>query len=141
MAKLKFLFQVNLLVSFGVLLGVGIQGMICTWIGTRFVLEWHFPISVIVTSILCSGPTYLLIKEYNEKKVYYICSAVHAVLLFIIVAGMGYLFRWYTSVESFVSMVLIYLAVHVFVRFGLWFLAKKDETKINRALKNYSDKE
>lgn len=141
MDKLKLLFQLILLISFGILLGVGIEGIVFTLLGESFVMEWHFPISVIVTSVLCSVPTLVLVKEYNEKRIYYICSVIHAVLLFVIVAIMGYLFRWYASMEFLMPVFWIYVLVHIFVRGGLWFLAKKDETKINQALKDYSDKE
>lgn len=142
MNKLKFLFQQILLISFGILLGVGVEGLIYTWLEENFILEWYVPFSIIITSILCSLPTLLLVDIENiSKSTYYVCLILHTVLLFIIVSIMGYLFKWYTSMKGFIFIIIIFAAVYVFVGVGSYLLSKQDEAKINKVLKDYSDEE
>ena len=142
MKKLKFLFQQTLLISFGILFGIGIEGMICTWLQEQFIIEWYVPFSIIITSILCSIPTLFLVDNENMKKsTYYVCLICHTVALFIIVAIMGFLFKWYTSMKGFIFVVIIFVFVYAFVGIGLRLLSKKDEKQINAVLKGYSDEE
>ena len=89
--------------------------------------------------MLCSLPSFIL---YIEKiKPFLIRILIHFILVFVSVSLLGWLFKWYTDIISYASVILIFVFVYVFVWvMTKWFYVKEDK-EINSALDSIRDEE
>ena len=66
---------------------------------------------------------------------------MHCLLLYAVVGGAGWLFRWYDDAESLISISIIFFIIYIFVWLSSHWLDKQDEKKINHALDTIRDRE
>ena len=136
------LFIQSMAISSAILFLNGINAVIRHFTGNDITMEWYHPITIVLTGVLCALPTVLLRGEDQwDRKAFWIRVSVHCLALYVIVAGAGWLFRWYTDPESFVSVSIIFFIVYVFVWLSSHWLDKQDEKKINHALDTIRDEE
>ena len=75
------------------------------------------------------------------KNKYIVRIVLHCIGLYAIVSLFGLVFKWYTKIDGFIFMSIIYFAVYIFVWVvSLWF-HKRDDNKINKALDDIRDEE
>ena len=120
----------------------GINAVLQHFAGNDITLEWYHPITIVLTGAFCALPTVLLRDEDRwDRKTFRIRVSVHCLSLFAVVAGAGWLLRWYTDWESFAGVSVIFFLVYAFVWLSGRWLDKQDEKKINRALDTIRDEE
>lgn len=144
MSKGKLVFHQTLMISTAILFGLGIQAAIHRIMSGELTIEWqwYIPLSVIVTGFLCAVPSLLLLEDdrlsSNHIKMR-IC--LHFVFLGCVVGLSGYLFRWYSNFNQFLSIAMIYVLIYGFVWGATLWITKSDENKINEAIKEIRDEE
>ncbi len=138
----KKLFIQSMAIATGILFLNGINAVIHHFAGTDITMEWYHPITIVLTGVFCALPT-ILLRDYEQwdRKTFWIRLFVHCVLLYAIVLGAGWLFRWYTDTDSFISVSVIFFLVYAFVWLSSHWLDKQDEKKINHALDEIRDEE
>ena len=142
MSITKKLFVQSMVISTAILFLNGINAVIQHFAGNDITLQWYHPVSIVLTGILCALPTVLLRDmDQWDRKTFWIRVSVHCLLLYAIVLGAGWLFRWYTDLDSFISVSIIFFIVYVFVWLSSHWLDKQDEKKINHALDTIRDDE
>ena len=146
MAKLKLWFEQCVIVSFAILAGVVLEGLLFHWLYgdtlSSFYLDWYQLLSIVMTGIVCGIPTILLLDEDTLKRIPFILKVIlHCILTYLVVAGIGKVFSWYTKLSGFIMMTIIFVLVYVFVWVSNIWLHKQDEKKINQALEDLRDEE
>ena len=142
MNLVKKLFIQSMVIATGILFLNGINAVIQHFAGNDITLQWYHPITIVLTGVFCALPTALLRDmEQWDRKTLRIRLAVHCLSLYAIVAGAGWLFRWYDDPESFASVSIIFFIVYAFVWLTSHWLDKQDEKKINHALDTIRDDE
>ena len=144
MNKCKIVFYQTLMISTAILVGLGIQEIIDYFrYGIEsFEIEWYIPITIPLTALLCSIPSILIIDcEGLSKKRIIFRVIVHFICLLMIVSGCGYLFKWYSNADEYIVILIEYVLIYAFVWLASWWFEKKDEVKINEALKDLQDNE
>ena len=138
----KKLFVQSMAIATGILFLNGINAVIRHFAGNDITMEWYHPIAIVLTGVICSLPT-ILLRDYEQwdRKTFWTRLAAHCVLLYAIVTGAGWLFRWYTDTDSFISVSIIFFIVYAFVWLSSHWLDKQDEKKINHALDEIRDDE
>ena len=138
----KKLFVQSMIISTSILFLNGINAVIQHFAGNDMVLQWYHPISIVLTGVLCALPTVLLLDWENwDRKTLWLRVALHCLALYAIVAGAGWLFRWYTDTESFIGVSITFFVVYAFVWLVSHWIDKQDEKKINHALDEIRDEE
>ena len=144
MRKWKIIFTQTLMISTGILFGVGAQALIshlAFGVG-KLSWPWYIPLSIILTGFLCALGTLLLLEEEGRDLN---CSKLrillHFIFLFLVVAGCGYLFGWYETPAELAVIGAMYVLIYVFVWFGSLWVNKADEKKINEAISEIRDEE
>ena len=138
--KVKIIFEETLMITTGIFFMVGIGGVITHFQGGSYSLDWYQPLSIIFIGFLCSLPT-LLLKEADGGKSGVLRIILHCLSLFIIVSLAGYIFKWYTDLSGYISVVIIFLVVYAFVWISSLWMSKIDEAKINKVLEQFHDEE
>ncbi|MBQ9610889.1 MAG: DUF3021 family protein [Lachnospiraceae bacterium] len=138
--KFKIIFEETLMITTGIFFMVGIGGVITHFQGGSYSLDWYQPLSIIFIGFLCSLPT-LLLKEADGGKSGVLRIILHCLSLFIIVSLAGYIFKWYTDLSGYISVVIIFLVVYAFVWISSLWMSKIDEAKINKVLEQFHDEE
>ncbi len=144
MKKWRLIFIQTLMISTGILFGVGVQALVghlqtgsetLSW-------QWYIPLSIIFTGFLCSLATFLL-QEDDGKDITRsrLRIALHFLLLFGVVAGCGYFFGWYDSAAGFAVIGGMYVLIYGFVWAASIWMGKADEKKINEAIDGIRDEE
>ena len=138
----KKLFVQSMIISTSILFLNGINAVIQHFAGNDIALQWYHPITIVLTGFFCALPT-ILLRDRDEwdRKTLLTRVLLHCVALYAIVAGAGWLFKWYEDVESFASVSIIFFIVYTFVWLSSHWLDKQDEKKINRALDAIRDSE
>ena len=133
-------------ISFAIYVGIIIEGLVYAMKGdalTSFNLSWLQLVSVILTGAVCSLPTiFWLVSDTDIPKNKYIVRIIlHCIGLYAVVSLFGWIFKWYTQIDGFIMITIIYFLVYVFVWcVSLWF-HKRDENQINKALDDIRDEE
>ena len=146
MNKLKLWLEQTMTISFAIYVGIIIEGLVYAMKGdalTSFNLSWLQLVSVILTGAVCSLPTiFWLVSDTDIPKNKYIVRIIlHCIGLYAVVSLFGWVFKWYTQIDGFIMITLIYFLVYVFVWcVSLWF-HKRDENQINKALDDIRDEE
>ena len=139
---LKKLFVQSMAISTSILFLNGINAVIQHFRGTDLILQWYHPLTIVLVGILCAVPTILLRDSDTwDRKTFLLRVSLHCLALYAVIAGAGYLFRWYIDAESFLSVSVIFFLVYAFVWVSSLWLDKQDEKKINRALEAIRDEE
>jgi Protein of unknown function (DUF3021). len=144
MNKAKMIFNQTLMISTGILFGVGVQTMLqyLTYGKSSFQWQWYIPLSIILAGFLCALATlFLTDDEVSGKSVGYIRTGLHFVAVFAIVSLCGYLFEWYTSLDEYIPIVIMYVVIYAFVWISTTWIMKSDEKKINKAIDDIRDEE
>ena len=132
------------MISTGILFVISIQAILIHFGGndSKFSLKWYHPISIILAGLLCSIPS-LVFERYEqmEKGKFIGKLIVHCIFLYLIIVLMGYLFVWYDSVKGFAYVSAEYFVVYIFVWLSSIWMFKRDDNKINEALKDIRDDE
>lgn len=140
--KLKALFIQSVLISTGIVGVTSVEAMIYHFSGDSFRLQWYHPISFLLTGVICTLPSLILwgFEEWPRAKFIKRLIA-HAIVLYIIVVLMGYLFVWYRVLSGFIYVSIGYFVVYIFVWAANTWISKRDEKEINEALDNIRDEE
>lgn len=142
MERIKMLFLQSMMISFGILIGLSIQGIIYKSIGDTITLQWYHPLSIVVAGFLCSLPTLLLTSdEHIPKSKYHLRIIIHFIILFIVIMVFGRLVNWYTQLDGAISVAIEFVFIYNFVWVGNAWLGVKDQKKINQALDDIRDEE
>lgn len=146
MNKLKLWLEQTMTISFAIYVGIIIEGLVYAMKGdalTSFNLSWLQLVSVIVTGAVCSLPTIFWLVTDNDlpKNKYIVRIILHCIGLYAVVSLFGWIFKWYTQIDGFIMITIIFFLVYVFVWcVSLWF-HKRDENQINKALEDIRDEE
>ena len=146
MNKFKLWLEQTMMIAFAILVGIIIEGACFTLFGgaplNEFKMDWLQMVSIVLTGAVCSLPTVIWLMDTDMPKNKYIVRIVlHCIGLYAIVSLFGLVFKWYTKIDGFIFMSIIYFAVYIFVWVvSLWF-HKRDDNKINKALDDIRDEE
>ena len=146
MNKLKIWLEQTMTISFAIYVGIIIEGLVYAMKGdalASFNLSWLQLVSVILTGAVCSLPTvFWLVSDTDIPKNKFIVRIIlHCIGLYAVVSLFGWVFKWYTQIDGFIMITIIYFLVYVFVWcVSLWF-HKRDENQINKALDDIRDEE
>ena len=138
----KILFLQFLMIATGIVGVMSIEGLIAHFTGDEYNLQWYHPLSILLAALLCTIPSLFLtgFEEWPSKK-FITRLIIHALVLYAVVAGIGYLFKWYTVLSGFIGISIGYFAVYVFVWVATIWTCKKEADEINVALNNIRDEE
>ncbi len=146
MNKFKLWLEQTMTISFAIYVGIIIEGLVYAMKGdalTSFNLSWLQLVSVIITGAVCSLPTIFWLVTDNDlpKNKYIVRIILHCIGLYVVVSLFGWIFKWYTQIDGFIMITIIFFLVYVFVWcVSLWF-HKRDENQINKALEDIRDEE
>lgn len=143
MKKIKIIFNQALMISTAILFGLGVQALIRHLQGKEAMIEWpwYIPLSIIITGFLCALPTWFLLEDDRPPKWYRLCVPVHFFALWGIVSLCGFLFRWYTGIREYIPIVIMYVIIYAFVWIATTWISKREENKINEAIREIQDEE
>lgn len=139
MEKIKFLFQQAMTISFGILVGLSIEGLVYQ---DNISLKWYHPISIVVAGVICAIPTFLF---YSEKEMprekYMVRIIIHFISLLAVVMMLGKFFRWYNQIDGALFVAGIYVCVYIFVWVATTWLGAVEGKHINKALDDIRDED
>ena len=145
MNRFKLWLEQTMTISFAIFVGIIIEGLVYVLMGDElaaFNLSWLQLVSVILTGAVCSLPTILWLVDSDVSKNRFIVRIIlHCIGLYAIVSLFGWVFKWYTNINGFIMISIIYFAVYVFVWIVSLWLYKRDENRINKALDDIRDEE
>lgn len=145
MNKFKMVFNQTLMISSGILFFIGIQELI----GHLFmgwgdiVWPWYMPLSFVLAGFLCSIPSLILFSVWDKtnKKVFIAGIVIHFITEGVIVTLCGFFFGWFKSISQFIAVLSEYALTYAFVWLSMLFIYRKDDKKINEAIKEIRDEE
>ena len=128
----KKIFVQSMAIATAILFLNGINAVIRHFAGTDLIMQWYHPVTIVLTGVLCALPTVLLRDmDQWDRKTFLARVSIHCLSLYGIVAGAGWLLRWYTDLQSFAGVSVIFFLVYAFVWLSSHWLDKQDEKKIN----------
>ena len=145
MKKMKMVAEQTLMVSFMVLCYVSIYGLVILRKDNDY-FDWFIPGSIVITSFLCSLITVLFLFVHQDSKDqsklnFRLRSVIHFILLYLLIMGCGYLFRWYTGTLGFIMTSVIYVIIYHGTCLGTILIFKHEEKIISDALEKIRDEE
>lgn len=144
MNKAKLVFNQTLMISTGILFGIGIQVSLNYFLHDNysFSWQWYIPLSIILTGFLCALASLFLVED-NDRKILSPALQIvfHCISVFAIVSVCGYLFHWYTDIREYIPIVIMYVIIYGFVWGASLWIGKTDEEMINDAIKDIRDEE
>lgn len=142
MDKIKSLFQHAMMISFGIIVGLALQGIIYHTASDDIVLEWYHPLTIIVAGILCALPSLILAPDREvSRRQYRVRIVLHCIVLFIAVMVMGYLFHWYSQFDGAIFIACDFFAIYAFVWGASTWLGLANQRQINEVLDQIRDEE
>ena len=142
MTKLKYIFEQTILIAFGIVLAMAMEGVGYHFAGEEISFTWMHLVSIIVVAFLCSIPGLLFVDMDKMSRGKFITRLItHCILVYVIVMGLGYAFAWYTKWFGLLLVSIAYLLVYGFVWVGIVWIGKKDAVEINSALDAIRDEE
>ena len=143
MEKLKLIFLQTMIISFGMLVMIGISAMLFHFEGEgELTLYWYYPLSMVLSSFLCALPSLLFYSAYKmSRRGFHICVLLHFLIVFAIVMGSGYVFHWYTQWHGAIVVAVEYVVIYFFVWFVTYWVGLTEQKKINKALDDIRDEE
>ncbi len=146
MNKLKLWFEQTAIISFSIFVGILIEGLVYSvFLGddlSAFSLSWFHILSVILAGAICSVMTILLFIDTNIlKNKFTVKIIIHCLSIYLIIVLFGWFFKWFTKLNGFIMVSVIFFLVYAFVwTVSLW-IYKRDDNKINKALNGIRDEE
>lgn len=142
MRKIKLIAEQTFLLTFLIMVIMGVEGFISYLCHDPLTFSWHIPFSVIFVSFLCCLPTLIFFTEKPLTKLQLkLLKLVHFFLIYAIVMGAGRLFNWYSTMKYFLITSLAVLINYVLVWTFSSMLQKYDEKLINEALSTIQDED
>ena len=144
MNKIKLIFSQTLMISTAILFGLGIEAMILAafYDDIEIVWDWYIPFTIIFTGFLCSIPSVIFLEDgLMEKISFSVKVMIHFFAILGVVSLCGRLFGWYSTLKEYIWILIMYIVIYFFVWIATYWLAKNDENKINKALKDVQDEE
>lgn len=142
MDKLKLVFQHTMMISFGILAGISVQGIIFHKASAAFQLQWYHPLSIIVAGFLCSLPSLLLGNEGKMGEISMVVRVIiHCLSLFIIIMCGGYFVNWYHDITGAIAVAIEFFFVYGFVWLANAWIGVMNQNTINKALDSIRDEE
>ena len=146
MDKLRLWFLQTMMISFAILCGIVLEGLVFLIIHqdplSSVVLNGYQLLSIVLTGAICSVVTVLLLcKENISKKAYRIRVIIHCICLYLVVILFGKLFAWYTKLDGFIMVTILFFLIYAFVWVATRFFQKQNDNKINKALGDIRDEE
>ena len=133
-----------IIIMAAMVLGLGIQEMLLHFSRglISFEMPWYIPLTIPLTAFLCALPSAILndIDGLSKKQINFRIF-LHFICLQLIVTIFGYLFCWYSSSLEYGVILIVFIVIYMSVWLINWWLGKRDEAIINRALKEIQDKE
>lgn len=142
MKKIKLIAEQTFLLTFLIILVMGVMGFVSFLQNDPVLFAWYVPLSAIVVSFLCCLPTLLFFTEKPLTKTqYHLLKWFHFFLIYAIVLGFGWLFHWYTNLKYFLIISIAYV-INYFMIWNFSILIQKyDEKLINDALSAIQDED
>lgn len=146
MSKLKIWLEQTMMISFAILAGIVIEGVVFYFIDgdslDAFAMNWYQLLAVVLTGAVCALPSFIWFSEKEITKAQFIVKLIiHCASIYAVVSLIGWLFNWYSQLDGFILMSIIYVLVYIFVWLvTLWF-HRRDDNKINKALDEIRDEE
>ncbi len=146
MNRLKFWLEQTMTISFAILVGIILEGVVYLIFRgeslASFSLSWIQLLSIVLTGAVCSVPTVIWLTDNDIPKNKFIVQLIlHCIGLYAIVAVFGRIFNWYSQLNGFIMMTVIYFMVYVFVWLVSLWIHKREDNKINKALDDIRDEE
>ena len=146
MNKLKLWLEQTMTISFAILVGIIIEGVVyAIFMGDElasFNLSWLQLLSIVLTGALCSVPTIIWLVDIDLSGSRFIVRLIlHCIGLYAIVSVFGWIFKWYQHIDGFIMVTVIYFLTYAFVWLVSLWLHKRDDNKINKALDDIRDEE
>lgn len=140
--KTKILFLQFLMIATGIVAVMSIEGIIYHLLGDDFYLMWYHPVSILLAAAGCTIPSVFLTGFGEWPKSKFITRLlIHAIVLYIFIVGMGYIFHWYSVLSGFLTVSIGYALVYIFVWVATLWISKCDANVINKALDEIRDEE
>lgn len=144
MNKLKLWLEQTMMISFAILVGILIEGLVYSFTGdplSSFSMSWLQLLSIVITGAVCSIPTLFWLTDDLPRNKFILRIIIHCIGLYAVVALLGFVFKWFEHLDGFIFMTVIYFLVYIFVWLvTLWF-HKRDDNRINKALDDIRDDE
>lgn len=142
MNNIKLIFIQAMMISSGILFILSIMTCLSHLNGNEVALDWYVPISIILCGFISAVPTMM----FNEKSIltrrqFRIRLVIHFLCLYLIIAAMGLVFKWYESLYGLLMISISFIIIYVFVWLATYWITKKDDREINEALKSIQDEE
>lgn len=144
MNRIKLIFNQTLMISTAILFGLGIEAMIYAvfFDELEIVWDWYIPFTIIFTGFLCSIPSVIFLEDgVMEKSSFSVKVVLHFFALLGVVSLCGRQFGWYSTLNAYLWILIMYIVIYIFVWIATYWLAKNDENRINKALKDVQDEE
>lgn len=144
MSKARIIVKDMMIIMAAMIVGLGIQETLLHFFKGISMIEmpWYIPLTIVLAAFLCALPSAFindmdhLTKEQINVRIY-----LHFVCLKLVVTICGYVFGWYSTGLEYATILIVFLILYVSVWLISWWLGKRDEESINRALKGIQDKE
>ncbi|MBR3524476.1 MAG: DUF3021 family protein [Lachnospiraceae bacterium] len=144
MNRIKLIFNQTLMISTGILFGLGVQALLYAvfFDDTQIIWPWYTPFAIIFTGFLCSLPSVIFLEEEGTETLGFKLKLVlHFFAILGVVSLCGRLFGWYSTLRAYLAIVVMYVVIYVFVWVATYWLIRKDENRINKALEDLRDEE
>ena len=144
MSKAKLIYNQTLMISTGILLGMGMRTVVLFFTNGEELIHWQWftPISIIITGLLCALPSLILYwADENTKVSIKLAEVLHCISVFLVVTLCGYMFKWYTNLREYLFIMLLYVLIYGAVWVYTIWMFRADEKKINQAIDEIRDEE
>ena len=142
MKKIKLIMEQTFLLTFLIMVIMGVEGLISYLSHDPLQFSWYIPFSAILVSFLSCLPTLMFFSEKPmSKRRFLIIKVVHFFLVYAIVLGAGWMFHWYTNLKYFIVISIAYLINYLLVWHFSLLLQKYEEKLINEALGQIQDED
>lgn len=132
------------IISTCMITGLGIQEALMHFSnGLRtFETPWYIPLTIPITAFVCALPSALIndCDGLNKKQIA-VRVILHYLCLLFVVTSCGFVFRWYSQALEYFVIACVYTVIYGMVWLISWWLEKRDEATINKALKAIQDEE
>ena len=143
MGKLKLIFNQTLMISSGILFGLGIEEFVefLTTGDAYLRWQWYIPLSIIFCAFVCSVPSVIFYSDSSTAKSFSLKVVIHFICIFATVSLFSKLFGWFDTFGGYLIIAVMIFIIYGFVWAATYWLLKKDEEKINEALDEMRDEE
>jgi len=144
MNKARIIAKDMMIIMAAMIAGLGIQEALLHFSKgvTTIEMPWYIPLTIALAAFLCALPSALINDmDHLTKKQVRVRILLHFVCLNLVVTICGYVFGWYSTGLEYAAIAVVFLVIYLSVWLISWWLGKRDEDSINRALKEIQDKD